>query len=155
MSIGDTLDRYRASLLLALALLLLGTAAAYGATQLQGAISRQMRADAASAICASFQNQEYDALAEMVDPAPITPVAAQTFNRKTLIAQLQSIDQHQGRVSACSWHLLQADDESATYVFSLSRPQTPVPIGMLVIFRHEPTGDWRISRRSPFTSAPV
>lgn len=151
----STLGRYRATLLLAVSLLALGGVAGYGTLQLRHIVVLQARTDAVAAICTSLQGQQYDALATMIDPAPVPPLATGTFDRKGLLAKLQTLDQKQGKVTSCEIRALELGDESATYLLTLRRPHTPASIGMLVIVQHEPDGAWRISRRSPFTSNPV
>ena len=153
--IAKTLARYRVEVVLAVTLLLLGAATWYGATRLQGVIVRQERTDTAAAICATLQSRQYDALAAMIDPAPVAPGATQPFDRTAFVARLRTLEQRQGAVTSCAWRALQLDDESATYLYAMRRPHTPVPIGMLVVLRYDPDSGWRISRRSPFTSDPV
>lgn len=155
MSITTALIRYRATILLAVSLLLLGAVAGLGAAQLGQIISRQTRADTIDAICGIYQHQAYDRLAAMIDPAPVPSLAAGVFNPTAFQAQLHTIDQQQGMVHGCAWRSLHLDDNSATYLFTLQRPHIPVPIGMMVIMRHEPDNSWRISRESLFTSKPV
>jgi hypothetical protein len=155
MSSTKALIRYRATVLLAISLLLLGGVAAFGAVRLRQVISLHMRADTAAAICSTLQRQQYETLANMIDPAPVPPLATDAFNPRTFEAQLHALDQHQGAVTSCAARPLQLDDESATYTFTLSRTHAAAPIGMLVILRHEPDNGWRISRRSSFTSTPV
>lgn len=155
MSITTALIRYRATILLAVSLLLLGAIAGLGAAQLGQIISRQMRTDTVAAICGTFQHQAYDRLATMIDPTPVPPLAAGPFNPTTFQAQLHALDQQQGLVSGCAWRPLHVDDNGATYLFTLQRPRTPIPIGMMVVMRHAPDNGWRISRESPFTSKPV
>ncbi len=97
MSMTKALIRYRATLLLAIALLLLGGVAAFGAVRLRQVISLQMRADTAAAICSTLQRQQYETLANMIDPAPVPPLATGAFNPHTFETQLHALDQHQGR----------------------------------------------------------
>ncbi|HEU5347226.1 MAG TPA: hypothetical protein VFU63_01310 [Ktedonobacterales bacterium] len=155
MNTSKTLARYSATLLLAASLLLLGGAGAFGAWQLSGVISRQQRMDTAAAVCATLKSQRYDTLASMIDPTPNPPLAAGAFDQRAWLARLHTLDQQQGAVTDCTWHALELGDDSATYFYTLHRPHTPVPIGMLVVLVREPDIGWRISRRSPFTTNPV
>jgi hypothetical protein len=155
METTTVVSRYRATFILAILLLLLGAAAGYGAMRLSRIISLQERADATAAICASLKSQKYDALAALIDPAPVPPQVTGAFDRAAFLAQLQALDQHQGTVDGCSWRETQSDENGATYVYTLHRQKNPKAIGMLVILVHEPDDGWRISRRSQFTSTPV
>lgn len=154
-SLTTSLTRYRASLLLAASLLLLGGAGGYGAAQLRQIISRQQRADAIAAVCATLQRQQYETLTGMVDPAPVAPTATSPFDQQAFVAQLRALDQQEGAVARCSWHDIQVGNETASYHVSLRRPRIPLSIGLLVVLKHEPDNGWRISRQSPFTSKPL
>lgn len=155
MSTTKALVRYRATLLLALSLLLLGAVGAFGAVRLRQVIALQMRTDTVTAICSTLQRQQYEALASMIDPAPVPPLATGVFDSHAFQTKLQTLDQHQGAVNSCAWRPLQLADESGSYVFTLHRAHTTAPITTTVFLQHEPDNGWRISRQSPFASAPV
>jgi hypothetical protein len=150
-----SIARYRATLLLAASLLLVGGASGFGAAQLRGVISREARTIAIATICPSLEKHEYDTLAAMVDPAPVAPLATRPFSPRTFIAQLRIVDQREGGVTHCSWRPALLGDETTSYHLLLRRPHIPVSIDLLVVLRHEPDNSWRISRSSPFTSDPV
>jgi hypothetical protein len=147
--------RYRATLLLAASLLLVGGASGFGAARLRGVISREARTTVIAMICPSLEKHKYETLAAMVDPAPVAPLATTSFSPRAFIAQLRIVDQREGGVSQCSWHPALFGDETASYHLLLRRPRIPVSIGLLVVLRHEPDNGWRISRSSPFTNDPV
>jgi hypothetical protein len=155
MSITATAIKYRVTLALAMALLLLGALAGVATAQLGHIMSRQMRADTATSICTMLQHQQYVALAAMVDPAPVPPTATGAFDGDAFQTQLQTLDRQQGAVNSCAWSSLHLDDESATYQFVLSRHNPSVSSVTTVVLQHEPDNGWRISRRSAFTSKPV
>lgn len=155
MSITKALTRYRAIVLLAISLLALGAVAGYGALQLRLVISLQLRTDTVAAICTTLRHQQYDALAAMIDPTPVTPVATGAFDAHAFQTQLHTLDLRQGEVSSCAWNALHLDDESATYIYTLHRVHVTTPIAMQVILQREPDNTWRISRSSAFTSHPV
>ena len=155
MSILKALARYRATLLLAATLLLLGAAGAYGARQLAYVLAREQRTDTAIAVCTTLKSQQYETLAQMIDPAPVPQLAPGAFDQHALLAQLHTLDQQQGPVTSCTWRALQLNDDSATFLLTLRRQHATAPIGTLVILERTPDIGWRISRRSPFTSKPV
>jgi hypothetical protein len=155
MEIVPALVKFRVTLLLATFLLLLGGVAGLATFQLGRIVSRQIRSDTATEICTMLQHQQYAALAELVDPTPVPPSAAGTFDAHLLETQLQSLDQQFGVVNDCTWSSLVLSDESGTYQFVLRRRSPTVSSVTTVILEHEPDNGWLISRRSTFTSHPI
>ncbi len=155
MGIMAVLIKFRVALLLATFLLLLGTVAGLATFQLGRIVSRQIRSDTATEICTMLQHQQYAALVELVDPAPVPPSASGTFDTHLFQTQLQGLDQQQGTVNDCSWSSLELSDESGTYQFVVRRRSPTISSVTTVILEHEPDNGWLISRRSTFTSHPI
>ena len=155
MGIMAVMIKFRVALLLAASLVLLGTVAGLATFQLGRIVSRQIRSDTATEICTMLQHQQYAALVELVDPAPVPPSASGTFDAHLFQTQLQGLDQQQGTVNDCSWSSLELSDESGTYQFVVRRRSPTISSVTTVILEHEPDNGWLISRRSTFTSHPI
>jgi hypothetical protein len=155
MGMMAALIKFRVTLVLAVLLVLLGAAAGLATFQLGRIVSRQARSDTATEICTMLQHQQYAALTELVDPAPVPPSASGTFDAQKLQSQLQALDQQQGVVNDCSWSSLQLSDESGTYQIVVRRRSPTISSVVTVVLEHEPNNGWLISRGSAFVSHPV
>ena len=155
MGMMAALIKFRVTLVLAVSPVLLGTVAGVATFQLGRIVSRQVRSDTATEICTMLQHQQYAALTELVDPAPVPPSASGTFDAQTFQTQLQALDKQQGTVNECSWSSLELSDESGTYQFVIRRRSPTTSSVTTVILEHEPDNGWLISRRSEFTSHPT
>ena len=155
------------TVLLALLLLSVGVAGYEAASLLSFAISGSASANAtpsslAALVCHSFTRQDYQQLVTYIDPAPVPPAVTTAFDARQTIAQLQTLDANEGKVTACAYAPYSAGsvvstDGATRYQLTLRRADAVgVIVGALVLRQQSsaPRG-WQIERDSFFLVSPI
>lgn len=159
--------RLRLTLFLALLLCLLGLAGAEGASLLQRAIRIPTADDIAQRVCTAYQRQDYDLLAQTVDPAATPPEVPGPFDaaaKADLTGQLKALDAQAGPVAACSYKAVAFDvqgqgqtqaTDHRQYIFTMTRGHgQSVAYTTLMTLVRQRDGSWLVSRTSNFVGGP-
>ena len=155
------------TVLLALLLLSVGVAGYEAASLLGFAISGAASANAtpsglAALVCDSFKRQDYQQLVTYIDPAPIPPAVTTTFDARQTIAQLQTLDANEGKVTSCAFApytggSVVSTDGATRYQVTLRRAAAVGPIVGALVLRQQSGGPrgWQIERDSFFLVSPI
>ena len=142
------------TLILAIIFLVLGEVAYQAAELLQHALHPETSASVAALVCDSLKTQNYARLTSKLDRAATPTTTITTTNEPALEDQLRSLDNDNGKVTACSYQLLNEDQDSAQYALTLKRANMPVPMGLVLLLRYDGNGTWMISPNTDFTGQP-
>lgn len=155
------------TVVLALALLAVGVAGYQAAMLLTTAVYGPTGVSASSSnlanyVCFALLRQDYQRLGAYIDPAPIPPAVTGTFDARTTLARLRTLDTDQGVVTACSVAPYGAgrvvsSDGSVSYRLTLRRAKAAGPASGALVLRERTTAppDWQIERDSSFLIAPA
>lgn len=118
--------------------------------------------DIAQRVCTAYQTQNYDLLANQIDPAKIAPTVTTPWDssaRTAFIDQLHTEDDALGKVTRCTYSSLAFTIGNGLqpvtkrqYLFTMQRDKL-YSTGMN--FVHESDAGWLISRDSDFLGVPV
>lgn len=154
----------RATLLLAVLLMLVGVAGGGALKLLQHAMRVPTADDTAQLVCTAYTQQNYDLLIQQIDPAPVPPTNTGAFDANALRGQLKALDASQGVVASqgstagCTYKQLDFTNVSVgattlQYSFVLHRTHTSRSFDLIMTLVHESDGTWKVSRASNFTGA--
>jgi hypothetical protein len=150
---------WRLSLVLAIPLIAALLAAVQVDRVLQWALRTPTVTDEASAVCDYLLSQNYDALANEMDPNS-APAGASSgpFDRAAFVAGLRALDASDGRVTSCALSQIGTAAAANTagsapevvFAMTVRRAQVSYPLGALVVVRAAADGRLRLSRASTF-----
>jgi hypothetical protein len=142
----------RISLLLFATFLLVGLALVGAQNVLQRALNAPSPVDLADRVCGDFKAQNYQDLADQVDPA--SPGATdEPFSAAALRTQLIALDRIQGQVTRCDPGQVAtgADPNRAQALLVIRRERLNAPATALLVMRRGADGVWRVSRETNLT----
>jgi hypothetical protein len=142
--------------------LLIGAAGAGAMQLLQHAMRTPTADDAAQLVCTAYTTQSYDTLLSVVDPTPVPPTQAGSFDaaaKVSLANALKELDAGSGDVTSCSYKQLKFNNLAQTgptlqYILTMRRANVTVDISMQIKLVRQPDGSWKVSRDSDFTGIP-
>ncbi|MBF6590616.1 MAG: hypothetical protein IVW57_08805 [Ktedonobacterales bacterium] len=148
------------TVVLALALALVGVGGVQAASLLRHAMRPQSASDVASLVCNALKAQAYDLLADQMDSAPVPPNATGAFNANALSATLRAFDTSAGTVTSCTYAQLSYVDTSsrgavANYALTVRRAKQTTSQGILLILTQQSDGTWKVARSSNLTGSPT
>lgn len=153
------------SVVLALLLLMVGAAGYQAATLLQFAIAGSSGANATAAstaayVCDALKRQDYQHLAQYIDPAPVPPAVTGAFDKQAIVARLNAFDVSQGRVLSCTYApygsgAIVSTDGATRYQLTLRRANAAGPANGTLALRQQSggKGGWLIERDSSFLAS--
>lgn len=148
----------RLTLLLAVALALIGVAGGEAMGLLQRAMRVPSADDTAQLVCTAYQSQNYDILLNVIDPTPVPPAQTGPFDaaaRSSLANTLKSLDAGSGEVTSCAYQEpLPQSGSALRYILTMRRTRVTVDITMPITLLRQPDGSWKVSRGSDFTGIP-
>lgn len=147
------------TLVLALALVLVGAGGVKAAGLLQHAMRPQTASDIAAMACTALQSRNYSMLVGAVNPAPVPPNATSAFNATALMGQLRALDRGSGAVVRCTYQQISyvhasAHGALANFALTVTRAHGSNANGILLVVAQQPSGTWQITRASDLIGAP-
>ena len=148
----------RQTILLMLALLLVGAAGLTALMLLHRAMRTPNADDTAALICTAYKTQNYDALISRVDgKTPDAQGATSAFDaaaQNKLKNTLTSADRQFGKVKACSYkeqvETISPSADQKQYLVVIQRTAQPLESTLFVFLVRESDGGWHIARKSDF-----
>ncbi len=141
----------RISLLLFATFLLVGLALLGAQGILQRALNAPNPSSLADHVCADFKAQDYQDLANQVDPTSGAS-DAEPYSAAALRTQLISLDRIQGQVTRCDpGQVATSAPDRAQALLVMRRQRQDAPGTVLLVMRRGDDGAWKISRETNLT----